>query len=183
MTDGNESDFQPTDESILYAQELVSEYLNRELGWTTELDHKAASLISVNGIVLALEVPLVVFLLNIIENDITIPYIIILYVLFLPQLVCFIISLSFSYNGHKIKSFQVPDSISLVKDIFNGLVFKDKRSAVIQNIGNMQKSSLHIHETREEKATNVKKSQFFFIIGAIILAILLCSLIIVDMIL
>ena len=47
MTDGNESDFEPTDESILYAQELVSEHLNRQLGWTTELDQKAASVISV----------------------------------------------------------------------------------------------------------------------------------------
>jgi|LSQX01.3.fsa_nt_gb hypothetical protein len=182
MTDGNESDFEPTDESILYAQELVSEHLNRQLGWITELDHKAASLISVNGIVLALEVPLVVFLLKIIDTDIKIPYIIIIWTLFLPQLVCFIISLIFSYKGHKIKSFEIPSNNTLVEDIFNGLKFKDKRSAVIQNIGNIQKSSLHIDEIQEFKANNVKISQLFFIVGAILLAILLCGLIVVGII-
>ena len=162
MTDGNESDFEPTDESILYAQELVSEHLNRQLGWTTELDQKAASVISVIWIVLALEVSLVVFQQNILTNIVCIPIIIVIYFLFFLQLSCFSLTLLFSYKGHKIKPIPTPDKILLVKEILDGHKFKDKRSAVIQNIADILMASKAILDSLDRKAMDVSRSQQFF---------------------
>jgi len=178
--DKNNSD--PSKEIILYAQDLVSEHLNRELGWTTELDHKAASLISVNGIVLALEVPLVVFLLNIIKNVVSTPLIIIIYVIFLLQLTCFIYSLWSSYKGHKIESFEVPNITLLVGEILEGHKFERKYDAVIQHISDVQESSKTVHDIIEKKAMNVSRSQRFFFLGGISIAILLCVLILIGII-
>jgi len=152
-----------------------------ELEWINDIERKASSLIAVNGIVLALNVPLFPIINGIFQSAIQTGHILFfptafilscIVIIYLTQLTFFAISLYQAYNGHKIAEYIVPSVDDLVQSCKNNSE-KTIKEMLKKQISELDNSLNTIRPERRKKAKSVSESQKWFVWGVFILIFLL----------
>lgn len=152
-----------------------------ELEWINDIEQKAASLIAVNGIVLALNVPLFPIIKGVFQNALDTGHIILfptafilscIIIIYLTQLTLFAVSLYQAYRGHKIADYIVPSVDDLVDACKNNSE-KTIKEILKEQISELDNSLNTIRPERRKKAKSVSDSQKWFVCGVFILILLL----------
>lgn len=166
---------------LLFTHDKLVKRVDDELEWINDIERKASSLIAVNGIVLALNVPLFPIIKEVFQNALGTGHIILfptafilscIVIIYLTQLTFFAISLYQAYNGHKIAEYIVPSVDELVQSCKNNSE-KTIEEMLKEQISELDNSLNTIRPERRKKAKSVSESQKWFVRGIFILIFLL----------
>ena len=176
-TDNNELDL------LKFTHEKLEKRFQWELEWVNDVERKAISITSVNGVILALEVPLVPLIHSLIEEKISVSGLVLFPVglvlslvvmIFVGQIILFLLSIYYAYAGHKVTSYVVPSTKPLL-DTCKTCQDKPKPMSEVlkQEIVELENSLNSVRRNLDEKSKYVKKSQAYLIYGIIVLTALL----------
>ena len=166
---------------LLFTHDKLVKRVDDELEWINDIERKASSLIAVNGIVLALNVPLFPIIKEVFQNAIgtgniilfsTVLILICIIIIYLMQLILFAFSFYKAYKGHKIADYIVPSVDDLVDACKNNSE-KTIKEILKEQISELDNSLNTIRPERRKKAKSVSESQKWFVWGVIILILLL----------
>lgn len=156
--------------------ELITERYRLQWQRTTAFDQKASNIIGFVGIILSLQVGMVIYLLGEIERDcklfLPISIVILLIIIFL------IFSILCSLKAYQIKKWEiVPDTEYLIEEY----AIKDRKRLDVLRILSAEISVAikHNEELNAEKAKFIRYSLQFFVLGVGMIAIFLCSLLLI----
>ena len=136
---------------------------------------------SVNGVILALEIPLIPLNHRLIEEKISVDGLVLVPVgfvlslvvmIFVGQIILFLLSIYYAYAGHKVTSYVVPSTKPLLATC---KICQDKPMSEVlkQEIVELENSLNSVRRNLDEKSKYVKKSQAYLIYGIIVLTALL----------
>lgn len=158
--------------------------------WVNDVERKASTLIAANGVVIALSASLINVLILLYQHASLLTTCFrtsvliltgVVYLIYVIQLVFFMLSVYYAYRGHRVESYVMPN-ISYLYNECRKEIRMSKKDILMQEVSELVNSKDKISKTLNQKSAYVKKSQCTFVSGCVILSIMLFALILVIVI-